>query len=158
MTSPSKQLKGFKWVHDRVVRKRQVHPYNPGKDMKHKKRLRPTNSSEVRKFNSLTFLACGKHRFSKAEMIPQNAHNDILVKEIKSAHDHWKNPSMKKRKTRNSKVVSNTAMYLNAPLWSHVRSRDYRRAWNVWLLCFSVPFSFAGEKVRFREENSTIWE
>ena len=23
---------------------------------------------------------------------------------------------------------------------------------------FSVPFSFAGEKVRFRAENSAIWE
>ena len=62
---------------------------------------------------------------------------------------------MKKRKTRNLKVVSNTAMCLNAPLWSHVRSRDYRRTWNVWFLCFSVPFSFAGQKVRFRE-GSTV--
>ena len=52
------------------------------------KGLRPTTGSEVRKFNSLTFLACGKHQFSKAEMIPQIAHNDILVKEFKSAYDH----------------------------------------------------------------------
>lgn len=27
-----------------------------------------------------------------------------------------------------------------------------------WLLCFSVSFPLAGEKERFRAENSAIWE
>ena len=105
MTSPSRQLEVFELIQDSLVKKKQPHSYNSHKDMEHKKGSRSTSSSEVHKFNNLTFLACGKHemsRFGKTEMIlqiTQIVHNDILVK---SAHDHLRckcdTPSMKTRK------------------------------------------------------------
>ena len=78
--------------------------------MEQRKGWRPTSSSGVHTFNSLTFLAREKYEMPKigeAGMIPrttQIVQNDILVEEIMSAHDHLRGkcntPSVKERKTR----------------------------------------------------------
>ena len=110
-TSPRKQLEVINSMHESLVKTRQLHSNNPRKDMEHKKSERPTSSSEVHKFDSLTFLACENYetpKFSKAGMIAhmtQIVHNDILVKEL-SAHGHSKckcgtSSAKKKRKTIN---------------------------------------------------------
>ena len=90
MPLPSQHLKVVNSRHNSLVKKKQLHSYNPRKAMELRNGERPKSSSEVHKFNSLTFLACGKYEIPKFGTIPQITqivHNDILVKEIKSAHD-----------------------------------------------------------------------
>lgn len=63
MTSPSRQLYVFDLIQDSLVKKKQrAHSYNSHTDIEHKKGSTSTSSSEVHKFNSLTFLACGKYK------------------------------------------------------------------------------------------------
>ena len=92
MTLTSKHLKVVNSRHNSLVKKKQLHSYNPRKDMERRNGERPKSSSEVHKFNRLTFLACAKYEIPKFGTIPQITQivhkcNDILVKEIKSAHD-----------------------------------------------------------------------
>ena len=77
------------------INKKQLRSHNPRKNIEQKKGLRQTSSSEVHKFNSLTFfIASGKYeipKFRKTGMIiqiTQIVHYGILVKETKSSHDH----------------------------------------------------------------------
>ena len=89
-TLPSKHLTVVNSRHNSLVKKKQLHSYNPRKDMELRNGERPKSSSEVHKFNSLTSLACAKYEIPKFGTIPQITkivHNDILFKEIKSAHD-----------------------------------------------------------------------
>ena len=76
MTSTSKQHEVVTKNHDSLVKKKQSYSYNRREDnrVKVKDRHIRTSSSEVHKFNTLTFLACGKFetlKFGKMGMIPQ---------------------------------------------------------------------------------------
>ena len=69
--------------HNSLVKKKQLHSYNPLKDKELRNDERSKSSSEVHKFNSasLTFLACAKYEIPKFGTIPQITqivHNDIL--------------------------------------------------------------------------------
>ena len=90
MPLPRKHLKVVNSRHNSLFKKKQLHSYNPRKDMELRNGERPKSSSEVHKFNSLTSLACAKYEIPKFGTIPQITqiiHNDILIKEIKSAQD-----------------------------------------------------------------------
>lgn len=84
-----------------------MQPWNRGKARDQQAVLRYTHL--LASGTSLT-LARRRHeipKFGEAEMIARTAqivHNDILVNEIKSFHDHLRkcdSPSVKRRKTRN---------------------------------------------------------
>ena len=154
MTLPSKHLKVVNSRHNSLLKKKQLHSYNPRKRMELRNGGRPKSSSEVHRFNSLTsFISLCEIRDPEVRHDPTD-HSDCtqwhpLWKKLNQPTIVWGVNILQNHETGTlsflHKNVSENCVR------SFVGSCDYRRSSNL------VPRVYSASRWRLRKR-SRPWE